>query len=582
MRSARPLLVLTLLLGACVGAPTTRVERAVWSDAGAVACVERHAARVGAEVLADGGNAVDAAVASALALAVTWPPAGNIGGGAVMVARFADGSATAIDARETAPLGVTPTMFLDEDGAYDPSVAEHPYLCTGVPGTLRGLELAHRRYGSLPWHRLVEPAVALADDGIVVTENLAAWLEWARDGLAANPSSAAIFLRDDGAPLRSGDLLVQADLADTLRAVAYGGADAFYEGPVAKTFVAALQDGGSPMTAADLASYRAVEREPLRFVLAGHDVVSMPPPSSGGVALAQMVGQLGLLGALDAPLDDVDALHLRAEVARRAFADRARRLGDPDHVDVPLDELLAPEHLMDLALSIDADVASSSHDFGPPVERGTGHETTHLSVVDGDGDAVSITITLEGMLGGKAVAAGTGVLLNNELRDFNRIPGRTTAIGHIGTAANLAGPRKRPLTSMTPTIVAEGARDDGGPGRVLLVTGSPGGRTIINTVLQMALRVAVRGEALDDAVAAPRVHHSWWPDELSVEAGRLPADVLEALRARGHRVVERDVAANPLRGTLGAAHSIALDRATGRMRAVGDPRRDGWAAAPAR
>ncbi len=571
-----------IVLTGCVTSRPVQVAPAVWAAPtdGAVACVDRHAAEVGAQVLADGGNAVDAAIASALALAVTFPPAGNIGGGCVLVARFADGAATSIDARETAPLAASPSMFLDEHGLYDPDSALHPWLCTGTPGTLRGLEYAHRHYGSLPWRRLVEPAARLAEEGFVVSANLAAWLAACERELAAIPTSAAIFLDDAGHALRPGALLVQEDLARTLKQIATFGADVFYEGPLGDEFVSAIQQGGGLMSREDLALYEAVEREPIRFAFAGHDVISMPPPSSGGVALAQMTGMLEMFGATRTPLDDVDSLHMRAEAARRAFADRARWLADPDHVSVPVDDLLAPEHLMDLALSAQPDSASQSASFGPPIELPEGNDTTHLSVVDGQGNAVSITITLEAMMGSKAVAGSTGILLNNELRDFNRIPGTTTTTGHIGTFPNIAGPRKRPLTSMTPTIVAEPAHDDGTAGRVVLVTGSPGGRTIINTVFQMVLRVVAQDMPLDAAVAGARMHHSWWPDEVSLEANRFDAATIAALRQRGHRVVELDVAANPLRGTLGAAHSIAFDAATGQLHAVGDARRDGWAAAP--
>ncbi|MCB9899363.1 MAG: gamma-glutamyltransferase [Planctomycetes bacterium] len=570
------LLALVVLLAGsgCASAPVdrsaaVRLEHATTTDGGAVACVDRSAARVGASILARGGNAIDAAVATAFALAVTWPPAGNLGGGGMLLLQRADGRSEAIDFRETAPAGSTPDLFLDTDGRYDPSLAEAPYRAIGVPGTPAGLYLAHELHGRLPWAELVEPARRLAADGFLVDETLADWFAAFATELAAIPSTAAVFLDDHGHTPVAGSLLRQPELAETLALLRDVGPDAFYRGPVARALARAVTSGGGRMTTDDLAAYRAVRRVPLRTRFAGATVLGMPPPSSGGLAVAQILGQLGRLHWRDTRPGSADALHLLVESERRAFADRARWLGDPDQGSVPLDALLSDEHLDALAAGVDPEHASDSHAFGPPVtELDEPKQTTHVSVLDAEGNAVAMTVTLEEAFGCKVVAAGTGVLLNDELRDFNRVPGRSTPAGLIGTAANLAAPGKRPLTSMTPTIVL---RDD----RVALVTGSPGGRTIISTVAQIVLAVIGRRTPLEDAVPAPRLHHQWFPDRIDLEPGRFPSDVVDALVARGHVVRENDAAPPPLHGSQGAAHSIAVD-ASGRVHAVGDPRRDGW------
>ncbi len=558
---------------AAVDVASVRVDHVVRGE-GAVACVDRHAAAVGAAVLARGGNAVDAAVATAFALAVTWPPAGNVGGGGMMVVAMADGTRVVVDARETAPAAFTRDAFLDGSGAYDASRAADPWLCVGVPGSVRGLGEAHARFGVLPWAQLVEPAVRLARDGFERDDLFVRFGEAAAPGLARVPASREVFLTADGSVPPAGTRLVQPALAETLATIAREGPDALHEGPLAEALAADVRAGGGLLTAEDLAAYRAVVREPLVFEVAGHTLLAAPPPSSGGVALAQILGQLERLGALDDDPATVPALHLYAEAARRAFAERARWLGDPAFTDVPVARLLAPSTLDALAASVDGAAATSSASLGPPLTADEPRDTTHLSVVDADGNAVAFTTTLEASYGSKAVSASTGVLLNNQLRDFNRIPGTTNAAGHIGTPANEAAPGKRPLTSMTPVVVL---RD----GEVVLVTGSPGGRTIINTVAQVLLAVVGRGADVETAVLAARTHHAWFPDELVFEAGRLDPAVRAALEALGHHVVER-ADEEPLRGTQGAAHSVARDPATGVVTGVGDPRRDGWAGTPGR
>jgi gamma-glutamyltranspeptidase/glutathione hydrolase len=541
---------------------------------GAVACADRLAATIGAQILARGGNAVDAAVGTALALAVTWPSAGNLGGGGVMIIAMADGTQVTVDARETAPAAFLEDAFLDEEGNYVPSRATDPWLCIGVPGSVAGLALAHERFGTLPWHELVAPAILLAQQGFDRGEMFHRILSSSATALSEVPSSREVFLNPDGSVPAVGTRLKQPALARTLEQLAADGPESFYRGPIAKALAADVQASGGLLTYEDLASYHAVFRPPLALEIAGTEILAMPPPSSGGVAIGQILGQLERHGALDGDPGSVEFLHLYAESARRAYAERARWLGDPNYVEVPTEWLLAPETINDLAASIDPDQATASTSIGPPVERlqkvPDKKQTTHLSVIDGDGNAVSFTTTLEATYGSKAVSRSTGILLNNELRDFNRIPGKSTEAGHIGTAANLAAPGKRPLTSMSPIIVLE-------DNEVVLVTGSPGGRTIINTVCQIFLGFVGRRLSLSDAVAAPRVHHQWFPDQLVFEPGFPSSAVRKELIKRGHTVVNRENAP-PAGGSLGSAHSVSRDPRTGIVTAVGDPRRDGWSA----
>jgi gamma-glutamyltranspeptidase/glutathione hydrolase len=573
------------------GAGRVAVERQLTSSRGAVACVERLAAKVGAEVLADGGNAVDAAIATAFALAVTYPEAGNLGGGGFMLVAMADGRTAAIDYRETAPRHVDERLFLDTNGAIDPLKSELGPFVVGVPGTVAGLELAHRRFGSLPWSRLVEPARRLADEGFEVGPVLAQGLRDHAKELRRFPATAAQFFRvaptrgsgDVGAstdssskaelePYAVGERLVQRDLANTLRWIEEGGETAFYDGPIAALIAAEMRRAGAPMDEHDLASYRAVEREVLTTTFRGHELLLMPPPSSGGVALAQI---LGLLEPLDLRRDgrfDDRARHLFAEAERRAFADRAQFLGDPEAGAVPVRELLSREHLDALRATIDADHATRSDSLGPPVRDLEPAHTTHFSVVDAAGNAVANTYTIEDWYGSGLVAPGTGFLLNNELHDFNVKPGLTDRAGHVGTSPNLVRPGRRPLSSMTPCIVRR-RPENGGASQVELVTGSPGGRTIISSVAMVLLDVLEFGESLEQAVALPRQHHGWFPDELVVEP-TLDAATRAALERRGHRLVE------PKSHVLGDTHSIARDPKTGRVEAVADRRIDGWVGAP--
>jgi len=497
---------------------------------GMVVAQEARAARIGVDVLRRGGNAVDAAVAVGFALAVTYPRAGNIGGGGFMIIHLAgDNKNIAIDYRETAPAAATRTMFLDEEGNPDAQKSRASALAIGVPGTVAGLTLAHEQYGSgkLALADLIAPAVELAAQGITVTDDFADSLPRVADRLGRWPSSRPIFFRGD-APLREGDLLIQADLADTLRAIAAGGARAFYTGRIAGQIATAVREAGGIMTADDLEAYHAVERPVVRGSYRGNTIVSMPPPSSGGVALIEM---LNILEGYDlAKLGrTADAFHLQIEAMKRAYADRAAHMGDPDAVDMPMAELLSKAYAAKLRATI-GERATPAEDIGTGHPAGSeGRNTTHFSVVDRDGNAVSNTYTLNFSYGVGLVAAGTGVLLNNELDDFTAKPGTANAFGLMGFHANLPGPGKRPLSSMTPTIVLK----DGKP---LLVTGSPGGSRIITAVLQVISNVVDFRMDVADAVTASRLHHQWHPDQTFVEPGFDPA-VLDALTARGYTIV---------------------------------------------
>ena len=524
---------LALAQGAPVSqGPPIRPATAVLAPDGMVVAQESRAARIGVDILKRGGNAVDAAVAVGFALAVTYPRAGNVGGGGFMVIHLAkDNRNVAIDYRETAPAAATPTMFLDAKGNPDPKKSRESGLSVGVPGTVAGLALAQAKYGSgkLSLADLMAPAIDLAQNGFAVADDIADSLPAAREKLARWPASANIFLHD-GAPLRDGDRLVQSDLANTLRAIAQQGPPAFYTGATAERIAAAVRAAGGVMTADDLKNYHAIERPVVRGTYRGYTIVSMPPPSSGGVALVEM---LNILEGYDlGKLPREQALHDEIEAMKRAYADRAVFMGDPDTVKMPIAGLISKKYAASLRAGI-GDRATPAADIKPgkPAEF-EGQNTTHFSVIDRDGNAVSNTYTLNFSYGLGLIADGTGVLLNNELDDFTAKPGASNAYGLVGFAANLPGPNKRPLSSMTPTIVLK----DGKP---FLVTGSPGGSRIITAVLQVVANAIDFNMPIDKAVSAPRLHNQWQPDETYVESGFAP-DVIEALKARGHNIVPTD------------------------------------------
>jgi gamma-glutamyltranspeptidase / glutathione hydrolase len=518
-------------------APVARVApippaQTILARNGMVVAQEQRAARIGVEILDRGGNAVDAAVAVGFALAVTYPRAGNIGGGGFMAIHLAKtGEDIAIDYRETAPAAASETMFLDASGEADPKKSRDSALSIGVPGTVAGLALAHEKYGSgnLPLAELIAPAITLARNGVEILDDIADTLPQAQARIARWSSSAPVFLNSDGHVLMPGQDLLQPDLAITLRAIAAEGPKGFYEGPVAEKIVAAVRKAGGIMTTEDLKNYSAVLRTPVRGTYRGYDIVSMPPPSSGGVHLIEMLNILEAYDMAALGAGTPQSLHLLIEVLKRAYADRAAFLGDPDAVKIPLSGLLSKKYAASLRATI-GDKATPAADIKPgKPDIYEGDNTTHFSVIDRDGNAVSNTYTLNFSYGVGLVAEGTGVLLNNELDDFTAKPGTPNAYGLIGYTSNLPGPRKRPLSSMTPTIVMK----DGKP---VLITGSPGGSRIISTVLQVIVNAIDFRMPIDAAVSAPRLHHQWQPDEVIVEPGFAP-DVLDALTRRGHKIV---------------------------------------------
>jgi gamma-glutamyltranspeptidase/glutathione hydrolase len=514
--------------------PALDTVHAVPAEHGMVVTQEKISADVGADILRRGGNAVDAAVATGFAMAVTYPRAGNIGGGGFMVIHSSERNEdVAIDFRETAPAATTPQIFLGPDGKPDAAKSRDSALGIGVPGTVAGLALALEKYGSgqFTLAQLIEPAIALARDGFVISDDLADTLPRWYPRLARWPSSAKIFSRPDGTPLREGDRLVQGDLADTLSAIAAQGPRGFYEGPVADKLASAVSDAGGIMTPADLKSYQAVIRAPVRGLYRGYDLVSMPLPSSGGVVLVETLNILEGFQLAGLKQGSPASLHLLIEAMKRAYADRARYLGDPAFVNAPIERLTAKDYAAKLRAGIATDRATPSSELtAMATSPHEGSNTTHFSVVDTRGNAVSTTYTLNFSYGVGLVADGTGVLLNNELDDFTAAVGASNAYGLVGYEANLPGPGKRPLSSMSPTIVLK----DGKP---VLVTGSPGGSRIISTVLEVIVDVLDYRMDVAAAVAAPRLHHQWLPDEVRVERG-FSDDVLLGLKAMGHLIVE--------------------------------------------
>jgi gamma-glutamyltranspeptidase/glutathione hydrolase len=560
--------IVAILLIAAPSAGTQ--DLGVPSKDGVVVCTSAPACDAGASVLATGGNAVDAAVATAFALAVTHPAAGNIGGGGFMIVRTPRGELAAFDFREQAPLKSTPTMYLGEDGKIDRGLTSAGYLAPGVPGSVRGLSMAHRKYGRLPWKDVVMPGVLLAEQGFALSPALARGLNREVAGpMAKFPASVAAYGKPGGGEWKEGDRLVLADLGKTLRAIATEGADVFYKGWIADAIEADMKANGGLITKKDLAAYSAKERTPVRGTYKGYEIVSMPPVSSGGTALIEMLNivepfNLKSQGLLTAP-----ALHIQIEAMRRAYLDRARHLGDPDYVKVPVQLLTSKPHARKVAASIDTAKATRSTELGKDIVSATAAEsgeTTHYSVIDRDGMAVATTTTLEGGFGSHVVVKGAGFLLNNEMGDFNKKPGETNTSGDIGTAANLIQPGKRMLSSMTPTMVLK-------DGKVVLVTGSPGGRTIINTVFTIVLGVVEYGLTGREAVDLARMHHQWLPDRVSIEKQNGPsAEVIDALKAMGH-----DISTD---GRQGDAHSIWV-AANGTVYGINEKRTpDGKASVP--
>jgi gamma-glutamyltranspeptidase/glutathione hydrolase len=521
---------------------------------GMVVSVSAPASEVGCDILKKGGNAVDAAVATAFALAVTYPAAGNIGGGGFMlVYPGSKADPVVIEYRETAPVAATKTMFAEKDGLYGPKVV-------GVPGTVRGLALAHQRFGKLPWKDVVAPAVRLAGEGFALDDNLAASLNAIVRAADRFPELQRVLGKGGTAEWREGDRFVQKDLAGTLRLIAQDGPDAFYRGPIADKIIAEMKTGGL-ITKADLASYHANARTPIHGTYRGFDVFGPPPPSSGGICLVEMLNILETFDLRKAGRWSPETAHLMAETMRRAYCDRARYLGDTDFVKVP-DYLTSKDYARKLAEAIDRHHATHSEDLAKDIRLSReGDSTTHFSIIDQDGMAVSNTYTLERSYGSRVMVKGAGFLLNDEMMDFNWLPGVTTRDGRIGTEPNQIAPGKRMLSSQTPTIVAK-------DGKVVLVTGSPGSRTIINTVLGVLVNVLDFDMDIRAAVDAPRLHHPWFPDAIRFEGLRDYPELVQQLRARGHKVD----------GTRqGDAHTIWVDPKTGTYHGAADHRISGKA-----
>lgn len=531
---------------------------------GIVSSASMLASEVGVETLKQGGNAVDAAIATAFALAVTWPSAGNIGGGGFMVYAGDDGDATTFDFREKAPLAATEDMYLGLDGKVVNNSNHIGALAVGVPGTVAGLWEAHQKLGSLPWADLVAPAVALARDGIPITYSLYSGFSRSQQRFSAYPSTMAKFFKADGSVYEMGETWYQPDLAHTLELIQNQGRDGFYKGENAKRLADFMAANGGIITEQDLLEYQPVEREPIRGTYRGYDIISMPPPSSGGVAMVEMLNILEGYDLKSMGHNSAEYLHVLTEAMRRAYADRAEFLGDPDFNEgMPLDKLMDKDYAATLRASIDMDNKSQSspEKFAQLYES---DETTHFSVVDKDGNMVSLTYTLEFGYGSGIVVAGGGYLLNNEMGDFNAVPGVTNAQGLIGTAPNLVAPQKRMLSSMTPSIVAK----DGKP---LFTAGSPGGKTIINTTMQTILNVIDHDMNIAEAIEAGRIHHQWLPDITGFEPGTLSPDTIRLYEAKGHRMRSR--------GTQGAAMSVYYDREEGFFLGSADSRSgDGGAA----
>lgn len=515
------------------------------------------ASEAGRDLLRAGGNAIDAAIATAFALAVTLPSAGNIGGGGFIVYQTAGGAATTINFRETAPGAATERMFLGPDGEVRDDSNHEGLLSVGVPGTVAGLWLAHQKYGRLPWSRLVQPAIDLAEKGFPSTWDMQGILRTFQENRARWPSTARVFLKNGTDLYEPGETWRQPDLARTLRRIQRDGRDGFYRGETARLIADFMRRHGGLITEADLAGYEAVEQPPVRGTYRGWEVIGMAPPSSGGVATIQMLNILEGYDLRGLGHNSATTLHLMTEAMRRAFLDRARHIGDPAfNAAMPIDRLLSKEYAATLRAGIDPYRAGTSEPAQVTLADES-EETTHLSVVDAEGNAVSLTYTLEYSYGSRIVVEGAGFLLNNEMGDFNAIPGRTDTTGTIGTAPNLIRPGKRMLSSMTPTILA---RD----GRPMVVIGSPGGRTIINTVLQVILNVVDHEMNIAQAIEAPRMHHQWLPNVTRMERIGFSPDTRRLYEAMGHRIT--------LVGSQGHAMGIYIDRERGLLYGGADSR----------
>lgn len=532
----------------------------VQSRMGMVASQERHATEAGLQVLKEGGNAIDAAVTVGFTLAVTLPRAGNIGGGGFMLVHLAKPNETfAIDYREKAPKAAFRDMFLDETGNYNPEKSQYSYLAVGVPGTVAGLTMALEKYGTISLESALKPAIELAEKGFPISEDLQKALALAQSRMKVSPASMAIFYKQGGVPYQTGELLVQNDLANSLRLIAKEGSAAFYKGAIADAIVADMKAHDGLITKDDLANYKPVKREAVHGTYRGYDIYSMPLPSSGGIHLIQILNLLEAYPIGSLGHNTAQTIHYMAESMKLAYADRSKFLGDSDFVPVPVSGLISKRYATELRRKINPNQATPSQKIlpGNPNQYAESIDTTHYSVIDKYGNAVANTYTLNLEFGTKFTVAGTGILLNNEMDDFSSKPGVPNAFGLIGGEFNAIAPEKRMLSSMTPTIVMQ-------QGNPFLVTGSPGGSTIITSTLQIIMNVIDHGMNIAAATNAVRVHHQWLPDELRVEQG-LNKDTIRLLTEKGHKVVVREA--------IGSTQSIM--RTNNILSGASDPRRPG-------
>ncbi len=527
-----------------------------------VSSQEQIATRVGVEILKQGGNAVDAAVAVGFTLAVTLPRAGNLGGGGFMLVHLADSKQTlALDYREMAPASAHRDMYLNPDGSVDKQRSRFHGLAVGVPGTVKGLITALQDYGSMSLQQVMRPAIRLAEKGIVVSRDLAQSLDRSAQRLKRWPAAAKVFYHADGSAYQAGEILLQADLAQTLKAISQYGDSGFYQGPTARRIVDSVNQAGGEMTLADLSTYRVKTREPVFGSYRGHRIASMPPPSSGGTHIVQILNILEPYDLAAAGHNSALTIHLMAEAMKQAYADRSEYLGDPDYVEVPVAALTDKAYAAKINRRIHPSLVRASEEIAPGLAISSeSPQTTHFSVVDRWGNAVSNTYTLNFSYGSGLMAAGTGVLLNNEMDDFSAKPGVANAYGLIGGEANAVAAGKRPLSSMSPTLVFDATSD-----KLLLVTGSPGGSRIITTTLQIISNVIDHQMNIAEATQAPRFHHQWLPDKLTLEKG-ISADTIRLLQQKGHRI-------DASRWAMGSTQSIL--RSDDGWTGASDPRQSG-------
>ncbi|WP_227731524.1 gamma-glutamyltransferase [Yersinia proxima] len=526
----KPLAVLALLISGTLHAASTP---AVEAKNGMVVTSQYLASQVGTDILKMGGNAVDAAVAVGYAQAVVNPCCGNIGGGGFMTIHLADGTDTFINFRETAPAAASADMYLDKEGKVTKDASLYGYLAAGVPGTVLGMDSAQKKYGKLTRQQVMAPAIKLAQEGFVLTRADTDILDTTVKRFRQDPESARIFLRKNGEALQPGDRLIQADLADTLTAISEKGPDAFYQGKIPQAVEAAAKKGGGILTAADFANYKITETAPITCSYRGYKFVSSPPPSSGGVTLCETLNVLEGYDLKSMGFNSAAYIHTLTEAMRHAYMDRNTFLGDPEFVKNPIDRLLSKSYAADIRKQIVANKATPSVEVQPGMQPHEKPETTHYSIVDHDGNAVSTTYTVNGRFGAVVIAPGTGFFLNDEMDDFTVKVGEQNLYGLVQGSTNSIAPGKRPLSSMSPTLVTK-------DGKTFMVLGSPGGSRIITITLQTALNVIDHGMAPQEAVDAPRIHHQWLPDEVYYEQRGVSADSLNLLKTMGYKMVEQN------------------------------------------